>query len=108
WYRLLLARSKPGCAGFFQYNPENMLAFLRDPTIVALCANRLPSHTSTMTLKEEIYRRYFLLEQRRKYHGFENVMHLDGRLRPSLEQAFGDHNGIVRTSYDDLVAGLTP
>jgi hypothetical protein len=108
WYRLLMERDKPGCAGFFQYNPENMLAFLRDPSIVALCENRLPQHSSTMLLKEEIYRRYFLLERRKKYHGFENVMHLDGEFRPKLEQAFGGHNGIVRISYRDLVGILAP
>jgi hypothetical protein len=35
-------------------------------------------------------------------------MYLDDRLRPKLEGAFGDHNGIVRTSYGDLVEGLAP
>lgn len=108
WYRHLMEADREGCAGFFQYNPENMLAFLRDPLMADLCANRLSGHSSTMRLKEVIYRKYFLLERRKKYHGFENVMPLDDLLRPALEAAFGDHNGIVRTSYDELLEGLAP
>ena len=108
WFRHLMRTDHGGCAGFFQYNPENMLAFLQDPVVADLCANRLPGHSSTMKLKEEIYRRYFLLERRQKHHGFENVMHLDDRLRPELERAFGDHNGIARTSYPDLLEMLAP
>lgn len=108
WYRHLMITERGGCAGFFQYNPENMLAFLRDPLVVDLCANRLPQHSSTMQLKEVVYRKYFLLERRKKYHGFENVMHLDDRLRPQLEEAFGAHNGVVRTAYPDLMEMLSP
>ena len=108
WFRHLMRTDHGGCAGFFQYNPENMLAFLQDPVVTDLCANRLRGHASTMKLKEEIYRKYFLLERRQKHHGFENVMHLDDRLRPELERAFGDHNGIARTSYPDLLEMLAP
>lgn len=108
WFRHLMLAGREGCAGFFQYNPENMLSFLQDPLMVELCANKRPGHATTMKLKEEIYRRHFLLERRRKYHGFESVMHLDDRLRPELERAFGDHNAIVRTSYADLLEMLAP
>ncbi len=107
WYRHLIVRNRPGCAGFFQYTPEVMLAFLLDPTIVKLCTNSVPGETDTMNLKPVIYRRYFLLEPRPKYHGFENVMHLDDALRPELERRYGAYNGIVRTPYQDLVASLT-
>jgi hypothetical protein len=108
WFRHLMLGSREGCAGFFQYNPENMLAFLKDDTIVELCANRRPGQVSTMKVKEAIYRKYFLLERRTKHHGFENVMHLDDRLRPELERAFGDHDAIVRTSYPALLEMLAP
>ncbi|MDP2376937.1 hypothetical protein [Reyranella sp.] len=108
WFRHLMLADREGCAGFFQYNPENMLSFLKDPLMVELCSNRRRGHATTMKLKEEIYRNHFLLERRKKYHGFENVMHLDDRLRPELERAFGDHNGIVRTSYPDLLEMLAP
>jgi hypothetical protein len=106
WYRHLIARGREGCAGFFQYTPEIMLAFLLDPTISDLCRNRLGGETDTMGVKPTVYRKYFLLEPRKKYHGFENVLHLDEELRPELERRFGAHNGIVKTPYLDLVDGL--
>jgi hypothetical protein len=107
WYRHLIARGRPGCAGFFQYNPENMLAFLLDPMVADLCNNRLPSENTTMKIKPMIYRRYFLLEPRKKYHGFENILHLDDALRPELELRYGAHNGIHKTPYEELVASLS-
>jgi hypothetical protein len=108
WYRHLMVRNREGCAGFFQYNPENMLSFLTDPIMEDLCSNRLPSEKDTMGLKGTIYRKHFLLEPRPKYHGFENVLDLDDRLRPVLERSFGDSNGIVKTPYDKLIAMLSP
>lgn len=106
WYRHLLVRGRPGCAGFFQYNPENMLAFLVDPMVMNLCNNRLPDETTTMKIKPLIYGSYFLLEPRKKYHGFENILHLDDALRPELERRYGAYNGIHKTPYDELVASL--
>jgi hypothetical protein len=107
WYRHLMVQGKPGCAGFFQYTPEVMLAFLRDPTMVDLCNNRIPEELDTMRLKSVIYRKYFLLEPRKKYTGFEHIQHLDDRLRPELERRWGAYDGIVKTPYADLVANLT-
>ena len=108
WYRHLLSRSRPGCAGFFQYDPENMLAFLRDPVVVSLCADRLAGLTDTRAIKASVYRRHFLLEPRPKYHGFENVLGLDEALRPELERRFGAHNAIARTTYAALLRELAP
>jgi hypothetical protein len=106
WYRHLIARQREGCAGFFQYTPEIMLAFLLDRTVNALCSNQLSNESDTKKLKPAIYRKYFLLEPRSKYHGFENVMRLDDELRPELERRYGAYNGIVKTPYTDLINGL--
>ena len=84
-----------------------MLAFLVDPMVMNLCNNRLPNETTTMKIKPLIYGSYFLLEPRKKYHGFENILHLDDALRPELERRYGAYNGIHKTPYDELVAGLS-
>jgi hypothetical protein len=107
WYRFLQLRNREGCAGFFQYTPEVMLAFLLDPAIRDLCANRFKGASNSMPIKAAIYRRYFLLEQRNKYHGFENVLHLDDGLRPDLERRFGEYNAVFRTEYSQLVSNLS-
>ena len=108
WYRHLLATGRPGCAGFFQYDPGNMLAFLRDPLVVALCEDRLPGARDSRPVKGEVYRRHFLLPPRPKFHGFENVMHLDDELRPVLRDRLGAHDAVARIAYGELVAGLSP
>ena len=108
WYRHLMVTGRSGCAGFFQYDPANMLAFLRDPVVAALCDDRLPGLTDTTQVKGLVYRRHFLLEPRPKFHGFETVMRLDDALRPELVRRLGAHDAIARTSYADLVARLAP
>ncbi len=108
WYRHLQARERPGCAGFFQYDPGNMLAFLRDRLVVALCSDRIVGATESSAIKSAIYRQHFLLEPRPKFHGLENVMWLDDELRPALQRAFGAHDAIARTSYTQLLQDLTP
>ena len=84
-----------------------MLAYLLDPLVADVCNSRLRGETDTMKLKLPIYRKYFLLEPRKKYHGFENVLHLDDALRPELRRLFGSYDGVAKTSYADLVAGLS-
>jgi hypothetical protein len=108
WYRHLMAAGRAGCAGFFQYDPANMLAFLRDPVVAALCEDRMPGIADTGKVKGIVYRRHFLLEPRPKFHGFENVMHLDDALRPELARRLPGHDAIARISYRDLLAVLSP
>lgn len=108
WYRHLMATGHAGCAGFFQYDPGNMLAFLRDPMIVALCGGRIAGALDSTVIKAPTYRRHFLLEPRPKFHGFEHVMHLDDALRPVLRSRLEGHDAIARTSYAALVGSLAP
>jgi hypothetical protein len=109
WFRYLIASDRPGCAGFFQYLPECILAFLRDPAVAALCTGQGPSDvTNTATLKAELYARHFLLEPRPKYHGYEHVMHLVAPLTLELERRFKLHDAVARTPYDKLVTMLAP
>lgn len=108
WYRHLVATGRAGCAGFFQYDPGNMLAFLCDPLVAALCDDRLPGQRDSRGVKGEVYRRHFLLPPRPKFHGFENVMHLDDALRPVLRERLGAHDAVARTAYGDLLARLAP
>jgi hypothetical protein len=108
WYRHLLAAGRPGCAGFFQFTPEVMLAWLRDPLVAALVEDRLGDEEDSTAVKPVVHRGHFLLEPRPKYHGFEHVLHLDDALRPELERRFGAWNAIAMTRYADVVAELAP
>ena len=108
WFRHLLATGRAGCAGFFQYTPEVMLAYLRDPLVAALAEDRLGDEEDSSAVKPVAYRGHFLLEPRPKYHGFEHVLHLDDALRPELERRFGAWNAIAATPYASLAAELSP
>lgn len=107
WYRYLMVRGRDGCAGFFQYTPEVMLAFLEEDEVkkFAISNNILDDTTS---FKSKIYRKHFLLQRRPKFHGFENVIHLDGLLRPELERMFGHWNQIYKTDYGRLIDEISP
>ena len=108
WYRHLLAVARPGCAGFFQFTPEVMLAWLRDPLVVALVGDRLGDEEDSTAVKPVVYRGHFLLEPRPKYHGFEHVLHLDDALRPELQRRFRAWNEVAATGYAELVKELAP
>lgn len=107
-YRFLIARNREGCAGFFQFNPENMLAFLREPILLDLVQNRMPGKISTSSSKYQIYSRHFSLLPRPKYTGYEKIMDLDKAFRAQLEKKYPGSNQIFRTPYPALIRNLEP
>ena len=52
------------------------------------CSNKLRANAIT-TIKPITQGRYFLSKPRTKYHGFENIPHLDDALRPKFELRHG-------------------
>lgn len=108
WYRFLLAREKEGCAGFFQYNPENMLAFLLDEDVQQLTANKIEGKVSTASSKYKIYKKYFPLIERPKYTGYERLQGLDRKYRESFLKKNPAANGIYRTPFAELLRQLSP
>lgn len=52
------------------------------------CSNKLRTKAIT-TIKPMTQGRYFLSKPRTKYHGFENIPHLDDALRPEFEPRYG-------------------
>ena len=104
WYRYLLRYGKAGCAGFFQYTPELMLAFLREPEI-AVCVGTAQACSSTPS-KFPVYSRYFPLVARPKYNGYERALHIDQKFRPRFEEKHKAANSVYRTGYADLLRQL--
>lgn len=64
-----------GTPHFNRYNKEMFYAFLRDPRMTDLANNQVPGKTSSFSSKWIIYNRDsgFNLEERPKYHGYEQV-----------------------------------
>lgn len=103
WYRFLIAIKKPGCAGFFQYTPEIVLSYLRDPVVKALCSNEIIGKLSTRTSKHSIYNRHFPIRERRKYTGFEKVAELDKLYQAEARALFPYHDEVCTMTYDHVV-----
>ncbi|MBK7845070.1 MAG: hypothetical protein IPJ71_15540 [Bdellovibrionales bacterium] len=108
WYRFFIARNREACPGFFQYTPEIMLSYLRDPLVHRLVNDHLGDIQSSEEVKLSIYQQHFDLKTRPKYTGFEKVQEEDARLRSFLKLRYSHSDQIVRTRCTDLEGILAP
>jgi len=101
-------RNIPLISEFFSYTPEIMYSYLTDPHIVRLTNNEIKWKFSLMSSKPYVYSKYFLLEPRPKYHGYEEIIDLNHIVTDDL-QVFG-HNveNYIETKYSDLIEKLRP
>lgn len=106
WYRFFMRTGRPGLGGFFQYTPELLWAFLVDGWTRRLVGGRANGEVENASTKLRVYQKYFPLQAREKYTGFEKVMTHDQLYRSELEKRYGDWNQIAKTEYDSLVAAL--
>ena len=108
WYRHFIVRKKNGCPGFFQYTPEIMLSYLKDPFVQKLINNQIQGETSTETSKLKIYQQHFPLINRPKYTGFEKLKNQDFEYRKRLLERFPGANEVQETHIDELINQLSP
>ncbi|MAV89811.1 MAG: hypothetical protein CL676_00205 [Bdellovibrionaceae bacterium] len=107
-YKFLIANRIQGCAGFFQYTPEIILAYLRDPIVEKLLQNQIPYKPSNYDLKSEIYSNYFEFESRPKFTGYEYLQNLDQKYRSTLKAKLPFCDEIFKTSHLSLAQQLSP
>lgn len=107
WYRFYMARRRAGVPGFHQYTPEQMLSFLLDPTFTPYMTTA-SGKTSNKSLKHTIYNRYFPVQARPKYTGFENVQAQDDHHRARLLQLYAEWDDVAMIPVADFIASLQP
>lgn len=107
WYRHFLLTDKPGAPGFFQYTPELILSFLRDPVVQDLVQNKLGFEES-LPIKSRVYEKFYEIRKREKYTGFEKIISVDDLQRKKLLRLFPHCNEIARTKVSDLFDRLSP
>ncbi len=107
FYRHYLVNNKEGVPGFHQYTPEQMLSFLMDDTFLPYM-NTESGKTSNKTTKLKIYQKYFPLETRPKFTGFENIMDHDKKHRNCLAKLYSDWNDIAAFDYEKIIEILSP
>ncbi len=108
WYRLFMIRGRAGCPGFFQYTPEIMLAYLRDPMVRDLLDDKFVGEFSTEGIKAKVYEQYWPLQPRTKYTGFEKVLGYELELQAELRTLFAAANHVYATPVESLASMLAP
>ena len=108
WYRFFIEKNKRGCPGFFQFTPEIILSYLKEPTIQQLINNELPDISSTNEIKLKIYQKYFPLVSRPKYTGFEKLQNEDAYFRKKLNEKYPFVDEIYLSPIKNLIENLTP
>lgn len=106
WYRHFMLQNRKAVPGFFQYTAELMLSYLMDNTVVDLVNDRIIGKTSTITSKLGLYQKYFPLENRMKYTGFEKIQPELLETRRILHEKIPHTNQIFLTEYNSLVKML--
>jgi hypothetical protein len=107
-YRHLLATKTPSQVGFFQWNPEMMLAFLRHPVVRQLVRGYIPGVGNTARIKHQIYSAYWPIVKRPKYTGFELVNRECAEMREVLKERFGMHSAEAKIPLAELFRILLP
>lgn len=104
WYRHFLLRGRNGAPGFFQFTPEQILSYLRDPHVISKMAE--PDHLSSEAWKLWVYQQYFDLESRPIYSGYEKIIPLITPYRDGHTRRFPHALSFVLFDYDRLVRDL--
>ena len=102
WYRHFIVKKRKACPGFFQYTPEVMLAYLKDPFVEKLVNNEMIGKRNTESTKLEIYKNHFDLLDRPKFSGFERVQEFDAQFRNILSERFPGTNQVFKTNVKEL------
>ena len=106
WYRYFINEDRPAVPGFFQYTPEQMLAWLEQPMMLALASNGQPDIVNSAQRKHELHGKRFQVKRRPKYTGFEQVMDLDKHYRAQLKERYPHHDAIFYSEYFELLEDL--
>lgn len=106
-YRFLLHKNISGCPGFFQFTPEIMLSFLKDDIILDLISNKINGKLSSISSKFYVYEKYFEIQPRIKYTGFENVLKRYYPIMFDSVKEYPKNRQIINMKYEDVINQLS-
>lgn len=106
-YRYLIHQNIEGCAGFFQYTPEQIKSFMDDPIMKDLFSGSYPGKPSNYSLKFDIYSNYYKIKVRPKFTGYENLSENDAKIRSYLLDCFAGSDAVAKTSHQSLEKSLS-
>jgi hypothetical protein len=107
YFKYAITNNKTVISEFFSYTPELMLSYLTDPMVVDLVNDRIDYKYGLLSTKPNVYAKYWNFDARPKYHGYENVMHLNNKVYLDLgEDNEVLHSSIYKTEYTNLIKQL--
>lgn len=95
-----------GTPDFLRYTPESTLAFLKEPRVQELIANRHPGKLSTRTSKHIIYSKNYNFEPRKKFTGWEIIEKtsiMENEIFLCFEDLKKEHNGVFEIETAELI-----
>ncbi len=99
-YRWFVKRKRDGVPAFFQYNSEQMLAFMLDQAVLNFVRDGKSRRLlSTRKIKHEIYSRHFKLAFRNPSNGYENLAHEEERLRKTMREKYPGATSVYKMNH---------
>ena len=110
WFRYAIKHGIVGGIGFFQHNPEIVLAMGIEDHIVQTITGDNEGKQSTRSRKYEVYKKYWPeLENRQKYHGGEKISGLCDMIRKNiLLPKYSDYERKWTIEYNSYINLLMP
>jgi len=115
WHKFWMFAGIKGTAGFHQYTPDQMLAYLTDPLLqdqIWQWQNRR-SYTleplNNASIKQQLYQSHYPEADfltRKKYTGFERMIQLDSNIRAVLTEKFSSHYAEHCVEYHEMLNRL--
>jgi hypothetical protein len=109
-HRYYIWRNRDGAPAFYFYTPELVITFILEKEILKLFSlGSVVKHYRGTVQKTKLYEKCFDLEKRESKTGFEDIMDLDKKYRPTLEKMFKfPPKDVLRISLHELLRQLIP
>lgn len=109
WSRFWYFDKIYGTAGFHQYTPEQMLAYLTDPVVTEFMSSNIGTVNEVANnamIKHRLYQHHYPesnLINRTKYHGFEQLFWQEWEVRARLKEQFPFGDDVYTVEYNKMV-----
>lgn len=112
WHKFWMFTGIKGTAGFHQYTPDQMLAYLTDPLIQKLVQSTetaVIEPLNNASVKQQLYQSHYPEADfltRKKYTGFERLIQLDSDIRQTLSEKYSSHYAEYCVEYYEMLDRL--
>ncbi len=107
-YRYVIKTKINVVPSFFNWSPEILLSYMNDHLLNQIMKNTGKPYSRTSHAKSEIYSRYWPLQKRQKYAGYEKLIEYNKKHRSQLESIHSEYTSSIFTPVNVLRRFLEP